>query len=61
MTTAKRKPEKKIKAPPGWEDRPDSFERFKRLTQGLMAVPKAEVDKEMVKEDRRKRKRRKAA
>lgn len=36
---------KKTKVPPNWEDRPDSFERFKKLARGLMAVPKKELDK----------------
>ena len=36
---------KKIKVPSNWEDRPDAFERFEKLTRGLIAVPKSEIDK----------------
>jgi len=61
MKSSKKKAVKKINAPPGWEDPPDSFERFKKLTQGLLGVSKVELDKEIAKEERQKRKRRKAA
>jgi hypothetical protein len=44
----------KIKPPPGWEDTPQSFERFERLAKGLMAVPKKELDKELAKDHRKK-------
>jgi hypothetical protein len=44
----------KITPPPNWEDTPQSFERFKRLAKGLMAVPKKELDKELAKEERKK-------
>jgi hypothetical protein len=49
----------KIKPPPGWEDTPQSFERFERLAKGLMAVPKKELDKELAKDQRKKEQRRK--
>jgi len=58
MKVAKKKPEKRIKAPPGWEDRPDSFERFESLARGLLGVQKKELDKDVLK--RRKPKRRAA-
>lgn len=53
---------KKTKVPPNWEDRPGSFERFEKLTRGLMAVPKKELDRELAKDARKKeqRKQRKA-
>jgi len=34
----------KIKPPPNWEDTPQSFERFERLAQALIAVPKHEIE-----------------
>ncbi|MFY9619345.1 MAG: hypothetical protein WAM70_14290 [Pyrinomonadaceae bacterium] len=45
---------KKTKVPPNWEDRPDSFERFEKLTRGLMAVPKKELDAQKAKYERKK-------
>lgn len=45
---------KKIKAPPNWEDTPQSFERFERLVKGLMTVPKKDLDKEIAKDQRKK-------
>lgn len=47
----------KIKPPPNWEDMPQSFERFERLAKGLMTVPKKELDKEITKDERQKKKR----
>jgi hypothetical protein len=47
---------KRIKAPKDWEDPPDSFERFKSLAQGLMAVSKKELDKEQAKREKPKQK-----
>jgi len=47
----------KIKPPPNWEDTPQSFERFERLAKGLMAVPKKELDKELDKDQHKKKKR----
>lgn len=41
---------KRIKAPKNWEDPPDSFERFKSLAKGLMAVPRKELDKDAKKD-----------
>ena len=40
---------KPIKAPKNWEDPPNSFERFEKLANVLMAVPKKELDKEQAK------------
>jgi len=51
---------KRIKAPPNWEDPPNSFERFESLAKGLMAVPKKELDKEMAKNQRKKEARQKS-
>lgn len=56
--TTKRKPEKKIEKPPGWEDRPGDFERFRETARGLMAVSKKDLDKELAKEERRKARKR---
>ena len=50
---------KKIKVPPDWEDRPDSFARFERMAKGLIAVPKKELDKEIAKDERKKAQKRK--
>jgi hypothetical protein len=50
---------KKIKVPPNWEDRPDSFERFQKLAKGLMTVSKKELDKQIEKEERKKTRKRK--
>jgi hypothetical protein len=44
----------KIKPPPNWKDTPQSFENFKRLAKGLMAVPKKELDKEFAKDHKKK-------
>ena len=45
----------KIKPPPNWEDMPQSFERFERLAKGLMGVSKKELDKQLVKDERKKK------
>ena len=44
----------KIKPPPGWEDTPQSFERFERLVRGLMTVAKKKGDVETGKGERSK-------
>jgi hypothetical protein len=51
---------KRIKVPPNWEDPPQSFERFERLAKGLMAVPKKELDKQLAKDERTKKRQSKA-
>lgn len=45
----------KITPPPNWEDTPQSFERFERLAKGLMTVPKKEIDRELAKDEQKKK------